>query len=936
MLNKYFTFHALRLFFEDYHAYEAFCGDAVPAVDRQLYEDLFYGTNADIYVPVWASACKTGMDILLNEVTLDVIKTYKAHGYAPAGIDGNPADFLGEQYRYLEYLAACALNGSMEQEAAEEAIHAFTRDFLVDTARCAVKGIEEYDQAGNLSLAKALMLTTIEEQPFEWVKTAADAEALDSYAWTKQPPLPVEKPHRVSVASFSDCGSKCKMLATVAEGCVLETQPDCDGTRIRFTGCPRGLAYRYTFLTSRRLRFPMKRIGARGEGRFRRITWEEAVTETAQAIRETREQYGPGSRFVISASAVCAAMRGDTCMKNLLAMDGGSLDFYNFYSAACAVYITPYVYGSMGANHISTYENSNLLILWGYNVSDGHNGFGVKETLMRAREKGAKIVCIDPRESDTMMSMGDQWIPIRPGSDAALADAMAYVIYDKGLQDQAFIDKFCLGFDEDHMPEGVPYGESYHSYLFGVKDGVKKTPAWAEAITGIPAQTIEDLAVEFATKQPAAILAGLGPQRTQYGEQWDRCVIALSCLVGSPGRLGGGTGAWQSSLGHEAPYLHRLPNPYPGFIPLFGWTRAIDEPETMDQHRWGLKGIDHLDSGIKLLFSLGSGIMLNQHSDINDTMRILRQEDKLEHLIMTDLFMTPGSRFADLLLPGVSFFEVNNIVPPWSGDVYFLYNQAVAAPLFGGRFEYDWIREVAWKLGYGPAFDEGKTSLDEWLEYLYYQCRDEVEPLLPDYETFKEKGAMVWDDIPEEIAFLPQLREGKPFATPSGKIEIFSKQLYDLGLEEGREDDIPGIPRYIPNGKEGPQDPRLAEGALQLMSYHTKRHCHSQHDQNALLRELDPPALWINPKDAAARGIAEGDLVEIWNERGRMRIPAKVTERIVQGVISVSEGTWFEPDEEGIDRGGSINVLTYTYDPTPVAKGNPQQTNIACVRKVEE
>ena len=129
MLNKYFTYHALRLFFEDYHAYEAFCGDAVPAVDRQLYEDLFYGTNADIYVPVWASACKTGMDILLNEVTLDVIKTYKAHGYAPAGIDGNPADFLGEQYRYLEYLAACALNGSMEQEAAEEAIGAFTRDF---------------------------------------------------------------------------------------------------------------------------------------------------------------------------------------------------------------------------------------------------------------------------------------------------------------------------------------------------------------------------------------------------------------------------------------------------------------------------------------------------------------------------------------------------------------------------------------------------------------------------------------------------------------------------------------------------------------------------------------------------------------------------------------------------------------------------------------
>lgn len=215
--------------------------------------------------------------------------------------------------------------------------------------------------------------------------------------WNKQPEIPVEEPKKISVSSFCDCGSKCKMLATVSEGCLLSIEPDTDGTPLRFSGCPRGRAYGHTYLTSKRLRFPMERIAARGEGKFRRISWEDAVSKIAEATRLTKKEYGPGSRFVINAAGVSAAIRGDRFMKNLLSLDGGYLDYYNYYSAACAAYIAPYIYGKVRAgNHESTYVDSKLIIMWGFNPATCHYGLGTKDYFMKAKEKGAKIIVIDP------------------------------------------------------------------------------------------------------------------------------------------------------------------------------------------------------------------------------------------------------------------------------------------------------------------------------------------------------------------------------------------------------------------------------------------------------------------------------------------------------------------------------------------------------------
>lgn len=672
----------------------------------------------------------------------------------------------------------------------------------------------------------------------------------------------------------------------------------------------------------------MERIAARGEGKFRRISWEEAVSKIAEATRLTKKEYGPGSRFVINAAGVSAAIRGDRFMKNLLSLDGGYLDYYNYYSAACAAYIAPYIYGKVRAgNHESTYVDSKLIIMWGFNPATCHYGLGTKDYFMKAKEKGAKIIVIDPRMSDTVMTMADTWIPIRPSSDTALIDAMAHTIWQEGLQDQQFMDKFCIGFDEDHMPDSVPAGESYHSHVFGLRDGIEKTPQWAEKITGIPASVIRELAIEYACTKPAALLPGFAPQRTLVGEQVCRGFVALACMTGNVGLSGGSTGIPYLKEGHDAPGMSLLDNPYPGKIPVFQWTRAIDRPDTVNPEYTGLKGVSKLDSGIKIIYSLASGIVMNQHSNSNDTKRILQTEGKLSYLILSDLFMTPSAKFADILLPGVSFFEIDNIPSPWADDDYLLYNHHITEPLFKGRFEYEWIREVARLLGLKREFDCGLSGADQWLRYVYDQCR-RSETELPEFDEFKEKSFYVYKSHKPLVNFSENINEGVPFNTPSGKIEIFSKTLYDMN----RPEDIPGSPGHI-YCVEGPEDPLKEKYPLQLIAYHTKRRCHSQNEENSLLKELDPTALWINPADASARGISDGDMAEVFNDRGIIRIPAKVTRRIAAGTVAVSEGGWYRLAGDGADVGGCINTLTMTDKATPIANGNPQHTNLTDVRK---
>ena len=920
--ERYTRWHALRVFFEDPATWEglaAALGMSPPL--RAEYEALLYGTDGDVCVPLWASAALDPWGTLLDGTTRDVILFYKKWGYAWTDMDGNPPDYIGQQCRFLEYLSRCLIPLGDGPEA--EAYQDFIAAWFGPTCRAMTAAMEGRSWSAGIHSVMEELTAGLSDAP--WDRPLPDMTGFDSFAWTRGPAILPEPPRTTTQTSFGDCGKKCRTLAVVQEGCVLSVRPDTEYPAKRFTGCPRGARYRQTFLSARRLRYPMLRTGRRGEGKFRRITWEEAEAFIARAIRDTADL--PESRYILPGSGVSAVMRGDRFLRDLLSLTGGYLGFYNFYSCACAETVLPYVYGTdVCGSSEEEMERTKLLILWGHNPVNTLWGDGFLSHLEKAKCRGVRIVVIDPRRSETARRYADRWIPIRPSTDGALADAMAYEIWSRGLQDQAFMDRFCLGFDEEHMPPGTPPGLSYRSYLFGEADGVVKDAAWAEPITGVPAGDIRSLALEYARTKPACLMPGLGPQRTLCGEQNCRSFAMLACLTGNVGVPGGGSGGYPNRPGHPVPGYTPREDPYPGRIPSFRWTLAAADWERMDGAE-GLQGVPRLRSGIRLMFSIASGMLMGQHSNINETARILGDTDKIRTLIVSDLFMTPGARYADLLLPGTSFFETENIVPPWNASDYLLYNAPAVRPLFGSRFEYDWVLGAADRLGLEQAVSQGRDAAG-WLRCLYDAHRA-LEPELPDYDAFRAEGCHVYGSSPYHVAFSEQIREGRPFDTPSGKIEIFSPRLYERGDSR-----LPGVPRYVPC-EEGAEDPLRGRFPIQLIGYHTLRRCHSTFDNDRFLDRVDRPAVWLHPRDAAARGIRDGDLAEVFNDRGAVRVPARVTEDVMPGVAAMSEGGWFTPDENGTDVRGSINVLTMTHRATPLAHANPQHTNLVELRRAE-
>ena len=741
--------------------------------------------------------------------------------------------------------------------------------------------------------------------------------------------MPEEKV--ITTTGLNNCGGRCVIHAYVCDGHIVklttETRAEA-GESIPLCACAKGLQYHKTFLREDRLRRPMKRVGERGEGRFEPISWEEAVDTITREWIRIRDAYGPGSRYVNYATGMSGLLDPCSMAKRLLALDGGYLDRYNSYSSACMSQATNLMYGTrVTGNSLDSWLDSELIILWGHNPADTKFDSATMYHLRKAKEKGIPIVVVDPRKNDTVLQLDAEWIPLRPATDAAMLDAMAYVIYENGLHDQAFLDRCCVGFDKAHMPAGVEPVECCLSYLIGEIDGIPKTPEWAETITGVPADTIRNLALRYAKAKPAALIQGLGAQRHAYGEQGVRGGILLACMTGNVGIWGGWAVGNGHCKGHENPVFPRGENPFPMSIPVYCWTDAIVRGHEMTALD-GVKGGERLPCDIKMILNLAGNCLINQHGDINRTAEILRDTGKCEFIVCSDLYLTASARFADILLPGVSPLERNDISMPWQYGDFLGFTRQVVEPLGESRLEYDWLAEVAEKLGLRDEFTEGRTA-DGWLEYLYKDLRLR-ETELPPYEEFSSGGVYRYKNNPRFVAFEEQCQdpENHPFPTPSGKIELFSETVYRTEYR----DFFPAIPRYV-EPPEGASDPLAERYPLQMIGWHTNRRAHSIHDNNPDLERVEPQRLWMHPVDAANRGIVGGDRVEVWNDRGRVEVSVKVTDRIMQGVTALAQGAWYRPSAEGVDTNGSINVLT-SLRPTPYARGNGQHTNLVEVKKI--
>ncbi len=721
----------------------------------------------------------------------------------------------------------------------------------------------------------------------------------------------------IPTTGLNNCGGRCRLLVHTENGAIQRITGD--PAYPDLMPCVKGLHYADTFLSPERLTTPLKRVGKRGEGRFAPISWDEAIEIITREWVRIRDTYGPTARYVNYAWGISGCLSGTSLAKRLLRLDGGHLDYYNSYSTACCAYTTPYLYGT--AESGSTYDtllDSKLILLWGHNPAETRFD-NLMYYLRQARDKHIPIVVIDPRHNATAKALGAEWIPVRPSTDAALMDGMAYVIWSQQLYDRAFVTGHCQGFTRESMPKDADPRQCYFDYLAGTTDGTPKTPQWAEEITGVPAASIESLARRYALAKPAALLQGYGGQRHANGEQFTRGGIALACLTGNVGISGGwAAGAGYCHASYLNPKLPSVPNPVQAEIPCYAWTRAVAAPETMTPGE-GLHGAESLPCGIKMLVNLAGNALINQHGDVNRTRAILSDESKCEFILCSDLFLTPSAKFADILLPGVSLLECENLTSPWEqGDFLGFCNQIVE-PVGESRFEYDWLKEVARNLGLYEAFTEGHDDYRDWLRDVYLGLRQQ-KPELPDYEDFQQAGIYRNQRHVPLIAF-----QNRQFPTPSGKVEIYSPAL--AAMHDPR---IPPVPGYVP-ANEGPGgDPRYP---LQLIGWHALNRCHSVHDNNTAFQRRYPQQLWMHPSDAEPRGLSTGSLAEIWNDRGRVQAPVLVTEDIAPGAVALAQGSWYAPDEAGVDHRGSINVLT-SLETTPLAHGNGQHTNLVEVQAV--
>ena len=688
----------------------------------------------------------------------------------------------------------------------------------------------------------------------------------------------------------NNCGGRCRILAEVQDGKILSIKGD--PAYPDKLPCIRGLSYHKTFLCEERLTKPLKRVGKRGEGKFEEISWEEAISWITKEWIRIRDTYGPASRYVNYGWGVEALLNGNNLAKRLLRLDGGHLDYYNSYSTACTNYTTPYLYGTeYSGSSYETLLDSKMIILWAHNPAETRFD-NLMYYLRKAKKQGTRIVVVDPRKNATVEALGAEWIGIKPTTDSALMDAMAYVIWKEDLYNHFFVEERCLGFDK------------YFAYLSGIEDGLEKTPAWAEKITGICKEQIEELARSYALAKPAALMQGYGGQRHANGEQFTRGGIMLACLTGNVGISGG----WASGAGQcqimDFPSIPVVENPVKEKIPVFTWTDAVQ-------------------NGIKMILNLAGNTLINQHSDINRTKQILEDENLCEFIVCSDLFLTPSAKYADLVLPATSMFEGENILLPWNQGNFIGFSNQIVEPVGESRFEFDWLYEIAENLGFAEEFSCGHQDYRDWLREIYETYKTEQ---MPDYDIFKKDGIYVFEDAAKVIAFEKERKGEKLFDTPSGKVEIYSPQLEQLEHPK-----IPPVPGYV-EAKEGPG--KSENYPLQLIGWHTLGRAHTVGFHNKELQKNYPQQLWMNPKDGEKRNLKNEDLVQVWNDRGRLIVPVLLTDQIIPGVTALAQGAWYRCDKSGTELEGSINVLT-SLEPTPLAKGNPQHTNLVEVKKYD-
>ncbi|MFN8683285.1 molybdopterin-dependent oxidoreductase [Paracoccus sp. P2] len=765
-------------------------------------------------------------------------------------------------------------------------------------------------------------------------------------------PYPTDDELETVVTSCAhNCGSR-HMLVAHKKGDVIvrlstdngSYQGDAYGTdteeKPQLRACLRGRSYRSRLYSPERLLYPMKRVGKRGEAKFKRITWDQALTEIAERMVHLKDTYGPTAILDQSyAGASYGVLHKSDQIEGLLGrflgMFGCRTSSWSVPSYQGTTSSSRWTFGTIeDGNEDDAFAHSKLIVMWGWNPAYTFHGGNTFYYMRMAKQRGCKFVLVDPQYTDSASAYDAWWIPIRPNTDAAMMAGMAYHIFATNRQNQDYINRFVQGMDPGTMPDWAKDQESFREYIEGTRDGIPKTPDWASAICGVPAADIIKLAELYADTKPAALKASWAPGRAAYGEQYNRMAAALQAMTGNIGVLGGcaegvGKGWHPESIAY--PYDQNA-NIWFASIKSDRWAHIVLNYPNVKREEAGLwprgDNLDGVIPNIRGIFWQGSD-WFNQLTNINKEIEAIRKLDSYGEgeslLVCMDSTITPTGIWADYLLPIATHFERHDVALPWYKGHYYIHRPKVIEPLGESRTDFQVFTELAYRLGFGPAYNP-KASRD------YFYDNDAVdEAYLVDWwhkvqshqgvtwswEEFKSRGVYKFILPRPHVAFQDQIEQGIPFQTPSGKIEIFSTTLAQVQdwtrTQWGYH--IPSIPKWI-EPWESLNHEKAKDYPFHMITPHPRWRTHSIFNNIPWLRETFSQETTMNASDAKRLGIQTGDTVEVWNDRGRVVTPVYVTERCMPGVLVLHEGAWMDIDENGVDRSGNPDFLTLD-NPSP-------------------